>query len=202
MTREKVLFLGPGDSPLVEWLRDHGEDVVQTDAKLSADALAEEGLTFLVSYGYRHILRRPILDMFPDRAINLHISYLPWNRGADPNLWSFVEHTPKGVTIHRIDEGIDTGDVLVQEEVDLDPATETLATSYTRLQEAIQGLFMRNWSLIKSGRLAATPQPAGGSTHRSTDKNALSALLSNGWDTPVSALVDSEGSGPAGKRAT
>ena len=46
--------------------------------------------------------------------INLHISYLPYNRGSYPNYWSFKENTPNGVSIHHIDDGIDTGPVLVQ----------------------------------------------------------------------------------------
>ena len=38
-----------------------------------------------VSYGYRHILRQSHIDQF-ERIVNMHIAYLPWNRGADPNL--------------------------------------------------------------------------------------------------------------------
>ena len=44
------------------------------------------------------------------------MSYLPWNRGADPNFWSILEDTPKGVTIHIMDESIDTGDILYQKD--------------------------------------------------------------------------------------
>jgi len=106
MAHEKILFLGPEDSPLITWLREEGEQVIQTADKLSAKDVAKQGYSFLVSYGYRHILRKDILDVFPGRAINLHISYLPWNRGADPNFWSFIEDTPKGVTIHYLPESV------------------------------------------------------------------------------------------------
>ena len=54
--------------------------------------------------------------------------------GQDPNLWSFIEDTPKGVTIHEIDEGIDTGDIIFQKEIVLN-SNETLASSYEKLQE-------------------------------------------------------------------
>ena len=57
-----------------------------------------------------------MLDQINYRAINLHISYLPWNRGADPNLWSAVG-MPKGVTIHYINDGFDTGDILFQKAI-------------------------------------------------------------------------------------
>ena len=50
----------------------------------------------LVSFGYRFILPGDLLARFPDRAVNLHIAYLPWNRGAHPNVWSAYEGTPAG----------------------------------------------------------------------------------------------------------
>ncbi|MDF1604889.1 formyltransferase family protein [Nocardioides sp. YIM 152315] len=187
MTNEKVLFLGPADAPLRAWLQAQGNEVVQTEAAVSADVIADAGFTFLVSHGYRHILRRDVLELFAGRAVNLHISYLPWNRGADPNLWSFVDDTPKGVTIHRIDEGVDTGDILVQEEVRLEVG-DTLATSYAKLQSSIQDLFRRSWEQIRTGELPGRPQPAGGSRHRLRDRVALADLLADGWDTPVSTL--------------
>lgn len=186
----KLLFLGPGDSPLIPWLREQGEDVVQTADRLLAETVARQGPGFLVSYGYRHILRKDILDMFPGKAINLHVSFLPWNRGADPNFWSFVEDTPKGVTIHYLDEGVDTGDIIVQAKMVFDSDRETLATSYAKLQAEIQELFKRNWLDIKSGNCRRQRQAGKGSTHRAREKEGLSHLLAEGWNTPVSVLEE------------
>lgn len=145
----KILFLGPEDSPLINWLQEQGEEVLQTAAKLSIQFVQEQRFSFLVSYGYRHILKKEILDLFPEKAVNMHISYLPWNRGADPNFWSFVEDTPKGVTIHYLDEGVDTGDIIVQKKVEFDLERETLATSYEKLQEEIQDLFKKKLAEYK-----------------------------------------------------
>ncbi len=142
----------------------------------------------MVSYGYRHIIRKNILDIFQGKAINLHISYLPWNRGADPNFWSFVEDTPKGVTIHYLDEGVDTGDIIYQKEMEFDLSRETLATSYEKLQAEIQDLFKKNWLNIKSVNNQRRKQVGKGSAHKIKDKEALSHLLTDGWDTPVSVL--------------
>ena len=47
-------------------------------------------------------------------SINLHLSYLPFNRGKNPNVWSIIESTPCGATIHKIDEKIDTGKIYVR----------------------------------------------------------------------------------------
>jgi len=184
----KILFLGPEDSRLISWLREQGEEVMQTADKLLAHDVSEQGYSFLISYGYRHILRKDILSLFIERAINLHISYLPWNRGADPNLWSFVEDTPKGITIHYLDEGVDTGDIIVQKEIEFDSDRETLATSYEKLQMAIQDMFYQNWQRIKNRKCPRKKQVGKGSTHTVKDKESFCHLLTDGWNTPVSVL--------------
>jgi methionyl-tRNA formyltransferase len=143
---------------------------------------------FIISYGYRHIIKNDILERFPNKAINLHISYLPYNRGADPNLWSFLEDTPKGVTIHLLDKGLDTGDILAQETVP-DFPDDTLRTMYDRLSRTIEDLFNRSWPDIRAGVMKATPQPSGGSSHRLKDRKRVEHLLTKGWDTPVVELV-------------
>ena len=68
----------------------------------------------IVSFGYRHILRSDFINKCGCPIANLHISYLPFNRGAHPNFWSFYDDTPSGVSIYLIDEGIDTGPILFQ----------------------------------------------------------------------------------------
>ena len=188
MTKEKILLLGPDDSSLYGWLLKQGERVVQISDKVTIHLVEDEQFTFLISYGYRHILRREILEKFPNRAINLHISYLPWNRGTDPNFWSFVENTPKGVTIHYLDEGVDTGDIIAQEELKFNSPSETLATSYARLHSAIQELFKEQWQAIKNGSCHRQKQVGKGSSHKLKDKERLSHLLTDGWNTPVSTL--------------
>lgn len=182
-----VLLLGPGPNVLGEWLEDRGERVViESDPITVATAIRHEA-DILISYGYRYILPPEVLAPFPGRAFNLHISYLPWNRGADPNLWSFVDDTPKGVTIHHLDAGVDTGDIVDQRLVDFGP-DETLRSSYDLLQEAILRLFRELWPVLRTGHAPRRPQSGPGSTHRSRDKEAILSLLDAGWDTPVADL--------------
>ena len=190
-TDPAILFLGPPDSPLLDWLRDSEPRVLQTDGQIDQDFITANRVAFLVSYGYRHILRAPVLVRLPDRAVNLHISLLPWNRGADPNLWSFVDDTPKGVTIHYLDSGIDTGDIIAQEEISfVDIDNETLATTYARLNAAVQDLFRATWSSIKSANCERKPQSTGGSYHAIADRSLVAGWLRNGWDTPVRDLIE------------
>ncbi len=82
------------------------------------------------------------------QIFNLHISLLPYNREASPNFFSSIENTPKGVTIHQIDEGLDTGPILAQKELFFDESKETFASSYEKLILEIQMLFKENWSSI------------------------------------------------------
>lgn len=60
---------------------------------------------------------KKILDAIVRPPINLHISYLPYNREAHLNLWSFVDNTPKGVSIHKVNEGIDKGGIIVRKKI-------------------------------------------------------------------------------------
>jgi methionyl-tRNA formyltransferase len=182
-----VLFLGPPESPVFVFLKSAEGDVAQATEPLD-DALFDFMPTdFLVSFGYRHLIGPDVLERFPRRAVNLHISYLPWNRGADPNLWSFVDNTPKGVSIHYLDAGIDTGDVIAQKAVEF-AAGETLRTSYARLQQEIAQLFAEHWKQIREGGCEAIKQVGTGSFHRAADREKVAHLLSDGWDTPVAHI--------------
>lgn len=184
-----VLLLGPSATQLLPTFSIVGDSVRHVDEPITASSSEIAGMDFLVSFGYRHIIRRDVLEQFPERVINLHISYLPWNRGADPNLWSFLKDSPKGVTIHQIDEGIDTGPILAQMEVPYE-SDDTLRTSYARLNSALVSLFSRSWGELRIGRLSARPQPHDlGTAHRAKDKEHYAFLLSQQWDTPVAELI-------------
>jgi methionyl-tRNA formyltransferase len=98
-----------------------------------------------------------------------------------------VDGTPKGVTIHYLDEGVDTGDLIAQREVTFGPG-ETLKSTYERLQAEIQALFREQWSAIRTGACPRIPQQGEGTTHRVKDKEPLAHLLTEGHDTLVEAL--------------
>lgn len=159
------------------------------------EAEIEGNYDFCVSYGYRHILRQPILDLFPDRIVNLHISYLPLNRGADPNLWSLLSQTTSGVTVHHMDAGVDTGDIIAQREVPFDMESETLASSYNFLRREIEDLFMDLWPKLVTGSAPRTVNPArldasAGSVHRMKDKtDFFDSITPDGWNTQLSQVL-------------
>jgi methionyl-tRNA formyltransferase len=122
------------------------------------------------------ILQQPLLSLFPDGVWNLHPAYLPFNRGSAPNVWSIVEGTPAGVTLHRIDAGVDTGDILAQEAVPVD-LTDTGESLYRKLETASLALFQRAWPQFCAGELKATPQvPTTGTVHRDRDLGKIDEI--------------------------
>lgn len=140
---------------------------------------------YIVSFGYRHIIKEPHLSFYSGRMINIHISVLPWNRGADPNFWSWFDVTPKGVTIHAIDGGIDTGHILVGSQIKEFPNDTTLRSSYNHLILAAGALFRASWGNIRDGKTSPKPQEESGSYHKKSDLEPWWPKLSAGWDTPV-----------------
>lgn len=165
----KVLFLTNNDSALslADWIAgtEFNDDVKVFHDKLTVAHLSRISPDVVISYSYRHILREDVLNQMPNGFINLHISLLPFNRGADPNAWSFLEDSPKGVSIHLVDQGVDTGPILVQRELHFDENSETLGGAYNKLQNQIQALFRENWPLLRGNKIAARKQVEGGSFH-------------------------------------
>ncbi len=143
----------------------------ETLAKLRA-VDADIALSVLFDY----ILRPELIDLFPAGVVNLHPSLLPYNRGQYPNVWSIVEGTPAGVTLHYIDAGIDTGDIIAQCEVPVAP-TDTGETLYRRLESAGFGLFRATWPGIRAGTAPRHPQRAGeGTYHRKRDVEQIDEI--------------------------
>lgn len=112
--------------PALAFPLDEFADREQRDATM-ANWLQERGVRLVVCAGYMHLLTPAFLDRFRGRIVNVHPSLLPEFPGAraiDDALAAGVETT--GVTVHLVDEGLDTGEVILQEPVPVEPR-ETLA---------------------------------------------------------------------------
>ncbi len=169
----KILFLGSNTSKdLPKWLVSKGEDVIYVENKIDINYVKIIKPDFIISYNYHYIISKEIIDFVKGKIINLHISYLPWNRGAYPNVWSFLEDTSKGVSIIKIDEGIDTGEILVQKEV-IFQEEETLKSSYEKLHKEIQELFKKNWDKIKREKIKCKKQEGIGSIHYAREYESI-----------------------------
>jgi phosphoribosylglycinamide formyltransferase 1 len=107
--------------------------------------LEEHGVELVVLAGYMHLLTKPFLQRFPERVINVHPSLLPAFPGAhaiEDALAAGVETT--GVTVHHVDEGLDTGTVIAQEPVAVEPRDTLVerihAVEHRLLPEVVRSL--------------------------------------------------------------
>ena len=177
----KVLFLGYSrhQTKLIDALIAEQCEVHQT-----ADLFEDTDYDLIISFGYRHIIKKELLTRFICPAINLHISFLPYNKGAHPNFWSFYEGTPSGVSIHLIDEGVDTGAILFQRLVKFD-REKTFRETHDRLKSEIETLFMQNIRTILTRKWTSKQQNQEGTCHY------LSELPKEfgGWDTNISCEI-------------
>lgn len=118
-----------------------------------------------ISVFFDYILKPEFINLFTAGIINLHPSYLPYNRGQYPNVWSIIDETPAGVTLHFVDEQIDSGDIIAQRKVAVEP-TDTGETLYRKLEKECVYLFQSVWPLLKSGRAPRLAQPRNAGTYR------------------------------------
>ena len=84
--------------------------------------LEEHGVELVVLAGYMHLLTEPFLRRFPERIVNVHPSLLPAFPGAHAIRDAIAAGAdPTGVTVHYVDEGLDTGAVITQVELPVEP---------------------------------------------------------------------------------
>lgn len=130
----------------------------ETDARLM-DAMGE-GVDFLFSCWYDRRVPSELLSRVRKAAVNLHPAYLPWNRGRHSAFWGILDGTPLGATIHHMDEGLDTGDIIAQEVLE-DDGVMSAQEVYLR-QSALCVKLFREWlPAILDGSAPRRPQGQG-----------------------------------------
>jgi methionyl-tRNA formyltransferase len=121
------------------------------------DTLRGLGLEAMVVVAYGKIIPQAIIDIPPLGIVNVHFSLLPAYRGAAPVEWAVANGESRtGVTTMRIDAGLDTGDILLQREVEIGPE-ETAAELSRRLASMGADLLLETLDGLRTG--AVTPRP-------------------------------------------
>jgi len=128
------------------------------------EELARHRPDVLVVVAYGRILTRQVLELAPAGAVNVHFSLLPKYRGAAPVQWALAHgETLTGVTTMQIDEQLDTGDILLQREVPIEPG-EHAPSLQERLAVVGADLLVETMDRMRDGTLERRPQdPAGAS---------------------------------------
>lgn len=167
-----VVFLGVNDVGfrVYEWLCDrddaHVEALVTQNDQLGL--VRDLAPDIVVSVGYDHLVPETVLDVPEHGCVNLHPSYLPYNRGKSPNVWSIVEGTPAGVTLHYMDADFDTGEIIARREVETGFG-DTGKDLHRRLEEAQFELFTDSWPDIAAGDVDTISQSSDDGTSHTVD---------------------------------
>jgi methionyl-tRNA formyltransferase len=165
--------------PLLQPRRVKAPEAVEALRKLEAD------LHVVVAYG--QILSRELLEIPRLGSVNVHGSLLPRYRGAAPIQWAIASgETQTGVSTMRMDEGLDTGPVLLQRAAEIG-REETAEELEARLARLGAMLLLETLAGLRSGTLSETPQDGA--------RASLAPLLRKAdgnveWTRPASAIAD------------
>ena len=189
----KILFLtnkqAEHKEELIDFIQYYGDQVIVHFDKFDIDFVKNKKIDFIVSDRYQYIVSAEIIRFIEGNAINTHPSLLPLQRGYQPNFFSIYNNTKKGVTIHYMDEGLDTGDILVQQELFFNE-DDTLRTSHYICRKAIVYLLCSNWYKIKNGIIKSTPQDKGGSINYKSEFERIFYRFKEGWDTKIKCVKE------------
>lgn len=119
----------------------------------------------MVTAAFGQILSQKVLDIPRLGCINVHGSLLPKYRGPAPIQWAIINgETRTGITTMKTDAGIDTGDMLLQRETDIDPE-ENAGELFDRLAELGAQTLLETLDALQEGTLKQTPQDHEAATH-------------------------------------
>lgn len=148
--------------PVKELAVQHGLSVYQPTTfrtKEAEELVASLRPEIIIVVAYGKLLPKSILDIPPKGCINVHGSLLPKYRGAAPIQWAVINgEKTTGVTTMYMDEGLDTGDILLMEETPIQP-NETAGELFDRLSQLGAKVLKDTLQKIEDGSITRTPQP-------------------------------------------
>ena len=135
-------------------------------------AMREAEPHYIFGIHFPLIIPRSVLDIPSVGVINLHPAFLPYNRGWHNSAWALLEGTPYGSTLHFMNEGVDTGDIIHQKEVRPSP-DDTGNSLYRKALQAEVETFIEAWPMLLSGAPPRMAQdPNAGTAHKKKDLQA------------------------------
>ena len=154
------------------------QPLVFQSSKQLADFAACEGLSFdlgLLAW-WPKIIREPLICLPRRGFINTHPSLLPYSRGKHYNFWSIVEKTPFGVSLHLVEEGIDSGDIVAQSELAYG-WEDTGGSLFHRARDAMLNLVQETYPKLRELNFKTSPQDlTAGTFHHSSELEAASSI--------------------------
>jgi len=184
-----ILILGPTwrNDPIKEFLETRGDQVFMSNDRVDLAFAQKYKIDWILSSGYGPILKDPLVSHYKDRIVNLHATYLPYGKGIGTTFFGFLAGTPAGVSLHFIDSGIDTGDILFRKKIEPKP-DDTLRTFYATLLDELRLFFIEKWDDLQNGRYERIRQQdlnIDVDYHSRVESEKFMDLLPLKWDTPI-----------------
>lgn len=120
--------------------------------------MSKYGCDLFVSMSFNQIFKRDIINLTKYKIINCHAGKLPFYRGRNILNWALInDESEFGVTVHYVDEGIDTGDIILQDLHAIDDSDD-YATLLDRSYQACSSILYKAVCMFKSGRVIGKSQ--------------------------------------------
>ena len=174
--------------PVKQLALEQGVSVYQPDKLKAAEwqpVFAELNADAYVVVAYGKILPQWLLDLPRLGAYNVHASLLPKYRGAAPIHWAIANgETRTGITTMKLDAGMDTGDMLLQQEIGIE-AQDTCVSIHDRLAAIGAQLMLKTLEGLETGTAKAIPQDPASATYAPMLKKSDGLL---DWSLPAASL--------------
>ena len=171
MKKNRILFLGykKNQTKIIKFLKKNFY-VHELGNKILTKKILKNNYSMIVSFGYNKLIKKSILKLISCPIYNIHISYLPYNKGAHPNFWSFVDKTPHGVSIHKINEKIDDGEIIFRKKIKfLNLKKHSFRSTYEILIFHAEKLFIKEFLNILKLNFKNIRPKSNGSIHYKSD---------------------------------
>lgn len=138
-------------------IRAYGDNVKKFYKKINIRNINKINPDFIISDRYKFIINDKICQIFKNRIINLHPSFLPYCRGSHPIFFSVYKKRPIGITIHILTKKLDAGPILLQKKIKVSKNI-TLRDLYKKIRKEFYTLLKKNWVAIKKRKLKTSKQ--------------------------------------------
>lgn len=143
-------------------LKKHNIPLIQIEGSINSkenlQILKDQKPDLMVSIGGNHIFKKPLLDIATYGCINLHTALLPKYRGLMPSFWVLKNNEQyTGVSVFLVDEGIDSGPIIVQKKVEIGNRSQEELIRYTK--QIGMECIIESIKIIHGGAVKYIPNP-------------------------------------------
>jgi methionyl-tRNA formyltransferase len=187
MTKQKVITISRYEHFLRGVTSEHNVQHVSISDGESDDRIFDIEPDFILCFGTDKILSEQVLNSF--RCYKLHGSMLPFTRGPSPEVWRWLKDEPHGVSLIRMNNGIDSGPIVGQLAIEK-PDKRTLRTSNIQTVQRCVRLLRRHFSSLLNNDAEEFPQSHEGTYYSFEDQKVFADLLRTHEHAPLRQLIN------------